>query len=212
MAIEHRSFPPGAELPPYFEDSNKAREVAYWAVATQRQIMRWEPLVAKWIWQLTYKQPQEPGIYWQASAERHFALIAAHHLIDAIDFASFPVTVPAIAHDELCENRDLLEHWADNMPVFNSHPRDVKPPRRSGQSFARRNERAGPYDGSAWDNTVGPKLTPNVPATTVRSLIDDVKAVVAVTYPNLAPYFEDWGAPLRRDTNDHFELWMPLEP
>jgi hypothetical protein len=93
-------------------------------------------------------------------------------------------------HAELREGRDLVEHWPDNMPVFNVHvhgkPRS-RAPRPSGRSFAERNPRDTPYDGG-WSSKYGAELLPNVPAQALHELLDAVEAEVLASDPDLARF------------------------
>jgi hypothetical protein len=84
-----------------------------------------------------------------------------------------------------------VEHWPDNLPVFNVHRRGkprAEPPRPSGRSFAERNPRDPPYDWLRWSNTEGAELLPNVPARAVHELLDAVQAEVLASDPNLARF------------------------
>jgi hypothetical protein len=53
--------------------------------------------------------------------------------------------------------RDLLEHWDENMPIFNGDSKEV-PPRPSGKRFAARNPTGTPYWSSEWNSKEGPLL------------------------------------------------------
>jgi hypothetical protein len=93
-----------------------------------------------------------------------------------------------VMRNEITEMRDLNEHWKDNAPVFNVRPRPGQPKRPTGRAFAARNPAHGPYWWLAWDNQVGPKLSPNVPAAAVHELLDRVEARVLNDYPDLAEF------------------------
>jgi hypothetical protein len=63
------------------------RQLLYWAVATRRQLGRWEPLVAANLRAQRGGPPFSDVLIWQAAHEHHFLLIAARHLITAIEMA-----------------------------------------------------------------------------------------------------------------------------
>jgi hypothetical protein len=82
----------------------------------------------------------------------------------------------------------LLEHWVENLPVFNVWPRPRQPARRSGRDFAARNPSDGPYWWLAWSSNQGAMLMPNVPAPAVHELLDAVEAEVLADDPSFASF------------------------
>jgi hypothetical protein len=196
--------------PPYFNDHSKVREVAFWAAATQTQIERWEPRFARRVAADTWKAapPIPKGDIWQEIADRHFVLVAAAQLLSAMKFASFPVRAPEPLATEIRAGRDLAEHWQDNMPIFNVHPRSETPKYPSGREFAALNPRDGPY-GFWWNSKVGPKLLPNVPAADLHVLIDRVKARVSADHPTLAEFFHEWALSPWFGGDDPNDRWFP---
>jgi hypothetical protein len=65
---------------------------------------------------------------WLAAIEHHFILIGARNLFRALDLApAANVSVDPTLRSELIEGRDLHEHWAENLPVFNMTPRQTQP-------------------------------------------------------------------------------------
>ena len=116
---------------------------------------------------------------WQAEMEHHFALIAARNLVKALELTpASAVPVEPTMRAELIEGRDLLEHWAENMPVFNVTPRPTQPRYRSGRDFAARNPRSGPYWWLGWSNKTGAMLMPHVSAPALHGLLDAVETEV----------------------------------
>ena len=199
----------------HFGDFGKFREVAVWSAASQIQIERWEPLVAQRIaYEFTKNdparaQPLPSDLAWRAEMERHFLLVAAAHLITALKFASFRVQMPALLAAELGAGRDLVEHWKENMPVFNSYPRTKVPPRESGKAFAASNPHSGPYGSEEWDNQVGPKILPKVPAAELQAVVERVKKQALMDRPSLTDFFHDWEPTPWIGGSDPSNRWFP---
>ena len=133
----------------YFDDVMINRQRLLFAIATRRQLDRWEPIVAAHVRRLMGdRQLDDPDI-WAAEIEHHFLLIAARNLLRALELPpSTNVTVDQTLRAELIEGRDLHEHWTENLPIFNVRPRPAQPPRRSGRDFAARNPDAALTTGS----------------------------------------------------------------
>lgn len=163
----------------YFGDIMVNRQRLLWAIATRRQLERWEPLVVSyWVANMAKAEPGEANI-WSAQIERHFALVAARNLVRALELepaASVPVNPTLRA--ELIEGRDLHEHWPENMPLFNVRPPPAQPTHRSGKDFAARNPERGPYWWLAWNDKTGALLLPHVSAPELHQLLDAVEAEV----------------------------------
>jgi len=193
----------------YFDPAGSAHAALLWAVATRVQLGRWESLSADHLRKDVYNIPLPMPSYWQGHYERHFCLIAARNLIGALDLLDPPLAVNKVLRDEITEARDLNEHWKDNMPVFNVHPRPSQPKRPSGKSFAARNPVRSPYCWWEWNNKDGPLLTPNVPAAALHELLDQVQDRVLADHPDLA----DFVPPPRPSPwlRDHGE-WWPVNP
>lgn len=173
----------------YFDELMLDRQRLLWAVATRRQLERWEPLVAAYWRGLLAGHNADGALVWTAEIEHHFALIAAHHLFDALDLPPASVVpVDPILRDELTQGRDLLEHWEDNLPVFLVTPQPWPPPRRSGQAFAARNPGRSPYWWLGFEDKLGALLMPQAPAMTLHGLLDAVEAEVLASDPGLADY------------------------
>jgi hypothetical protein len=162
----------------YFDDRMVNRQRLIWTIATRRQLERWEPLVAESV-RRHFANRQLDGVdIWTAATEHHFALVAARNLFRALDLPPANISVDPMVRDELIEGRDLHEHWPDNLPVFNVTPRQVQPPYPSGQRFAARNPKSGPYWWLGWGNKTGARLLPNVSAPALHELLDAVEADV----------------------------------
>jgi hypothetical protein len=130
----------------YFDATMVNRQRLLWAIATRRQLERWEPIVAALVRDGFASRPLAGADVWSAEVERHFALVAARNLFRALDLPPRTnVTVDSTLRSELIEGRDLQEHWTENMPVFNVTPRPTQPKYPTGKAFADRNPRSDPY-------------------------------------------------------------------
>ncbi len=174
----------------YYRDQNVNWQLLLWAVAVRQQLERWEPLVAAHIKAaFNAGSPLTESEIWQGQIEHHFALVAARNLLHAIDLAqNHGITVDADLRQEIIEGRDLLEHWKENLPIFNVTPRPAEPKYRSGKSSAARHPNRSPYYWLHWTNKRGPLLLPNVAALDLRELIDRVEAVVLASSPSLSRF------------------------
>jgi hypothetical protein len=174
---------------PYFNERMINRQRLAWAVATRRQLERWEPIVAAVIRRSFAGLPPEGPDVWAAEMERHFALVAACNLLRALDLAPTSVSVDPTLRAELIDGRNLLEHWAENenMAVFNVQPR-VAEPRRSAKSFAERNPGRRPYFPLLWNSKTGAQLMPNVSAPALHELLDAAEAEVVSKDAALSRY------------------------
>ena len=162
----------------YFDETMVNRQRLLWAVATRRQLERWEPLVAAahldW---LAGGQPDGADV-WSAEVEHHFALVAAGNLLDALDLPpKTGVPVDATLRAELIDGRNLHEHWTEHLPVFNVSPRPEEP-KLSGKSFAERNPESNPFWWLRWNPKTGAQLMPQVSAPQLHELLDAVEAEV----------------------------------
>jgi hypothetical protein len=170
----------------YFDQWMVSRQRLLWAVATRRQLERWEPLVASVV-RPDSIVPDAMTVL-SAEIEHHFALVAARHLIRAMEELPPPMVVPVddTLRAELIEGRDLHEHWVENMPIFNVTPRAAQPKYPSGKAFAQRHPEHGPYWWLDWSGKTGARLMPNVPAPVLHELLDAVEAEVLSDDPELA--------------------------
>jgi hypothetical protein len=90
---------------------------------------------------------------WAAEIEHHFALVAARHLLRALDFEpATRISIDSTLRAELIEGPHLLEHWPENLPVFLVTPRRDEPPHPSGKEFAERNPGRDPYSWLSWSS------------------------------------------------------------
>lgn len=174
----------------YFSDVSLNRQLLLWAVAARRQLERWEPLVAAHVRANLGGGPRLPDAeIWQAQIEHHFALVAARNLLHAIDLANdYRIPLQPILRQELIDGRDLLEHWKENLPIFNTTPRPAEPKYPSGKRFAARHPRRTPYYWLSWTNTRGAMLLPDAAAPDLHELIDRVEATVLGKDPQLARF------------------------
>jgi len=183
------------------------RQRLLWAQATRRQLGRWERLVAIAVRRDLDKRESVDGAFWLAESEHHLLLAAARSLLRALELEPQSAVISdTVMRDELQEVRDLLEHWDENMPVFNVTPRKVDPPHPSGRAFAERNPHRTPYNPEAWSNVGGAQVTPNVTAPALHDLLDAVEAEVLEVSPELARFVE-----VRAETPwmRHGEEWWP---
>jgi hypothetical protein len=194
---------------PYFESLMQHRQALLWAIGTRRQLDRWEPPVVEHLSRANSTMKMPAALIWQGEIDRHLALVSANHMFTAMDLWPDPVPVPKLLRDEINETRDLNEHWDDNMPVFNQHPRQETPKRRTGRSFAERNPVLGPYCWWAWDSSRGAMLTPNVAATEVRDVITAIEVATLLGQPELARFIPPAvPSPWARDADGN---WFPPE-
>ena len=142
----------------YFGELMVNRQRLLWTIATRRQLERWEPYVAANAVRNMAGRKLDSADIWSAQIEHHFALVAARHLLLAIELEpASGVSIDSTMRAELIEGRHLHEHWLDNLPVFNISPRVEEPPFSSGRSFAKRNTGQGPWpDGEAWEHVEEP--------------------------------------------------------
>lgn len=174
----------------YFDDLMANRQRLLWAVATRRQLERWELLVAASVRADLGRGPAfEDAAIWHSAIEHHFVLIAARHLVEALELdPPTGVVLDSTMGDELVDGRNLLEHWVEGMPVFNVRPRPALP--RGAQRFAARNPQHGPYDWLAWSNKKGAEVMPHVSAFELHDLLDVVEADVLGKDAALARFLE----------------------
>ncbi len=192
----------------YFDDAMVNRQRLLWAIATRRQLERWEPIVAAINRELLAERKPARADVWSAEIEHHLALVAARNLLRALalDPAS-SVPVDPTMRTELLDGRNLHEHWDEYLPVFN-----VKPPVRtpaadtSGERFAKRNPGRSPYGWFRWSNQKGAQLVPNVPAPALHELLDAVEADVLGRNPTLSDFVPERApSPWIRDDGE----WWP---
>jgi len=136
-------------------------------------------------------------ISFNRSEARRTQPVAIVHRHGSVDPMRIPIHVTnegagtAVLRAEVIEGRDLNEHWAENMPIFNVSPRPETPSRRSGKDFAERNPRRGPYSQSNWNLKTGAMLLPNVSASALHDLLDDAEAEVLESTPSLSEYIPE---------------------
>ena len=113
----------------------------------------------------------ESAAIWHAAIEHHFVLVAARNLVQALELdPPTSVVLDATMRAELVDGRNLLEHWAEGMPVFNMHPRRNVP--RQAKRFAALNPKDGPYEWLAFGNTNGAEVIPHVSAFELHDLLE----------------------------------------
>lgn len=174
----------------YYDGLMLNRQRLFWAIATRRQLARWEPLVARHVRELLFRKREFPGAdIWLAEMEHHFALVAARHLLTALELdPPSTVAIDQTMRAEIIEGRDLHEHWLENLPLFNVRPRRTEPRHRSAKDFAKRHPDRGPYSWLTWNGEEGALLMPNVPALALHELLDAVQAEVIASDPDMEPF------------------------
>ena len=176
----------------YFNEHAIDRELLLWAVATRRQLDRWEACVAE-IVRLGQALPGE--LVWRSSAERHLVFVSARHLVRATALSNDP-PLDAPLSDGITDVRNLLEHWDENAPIFNKWPQvipegDAKRRFPSRKRFAEQHPEVTPFSSFAWDSTSGPKLLPTIPAHMLHAALDVVEAAVLQRRPELAEFVSE---------------------
>jgi hypothetical protein len=122
----------------YFDERMVNRQRLLWTIATRRQLERWEPYVAASVLRSMEGGDLDSADIWSAEIEHHFALVAARHLLRALELEpATRVSIDPTLRAELIQGRDLHEHWPENLPVFNVSPRVEEPPRATGGCLAR---------------------------------------------------------------------------
>jgi hypothetical protein len=128
--------------------------------------------------------------FWSGQIEHHFALVAAGNLLDALDLPpTSGVPIDSTLRAELTDGRNLLEHWAEHLPVFYVSLRSEEP-KLSGKSFAARNPESSPFWWLRWNPKAGALLMPQVSAPQLHELLDAVEADVLANDPALADYVQ----------------------
>jgi hypothetical protein len=136
--------------------------------------------------------------------------VAARNLLRALDLEPpSGLAIDPTIRAELREGRDLVEHWPENLPVFNVTPRREDPPRPSGKAFAARNPQHGPYNWLSWSSKKGAELLPNVSATELHELLDAVEAEVLASDSELSRFVPARAvSPWHRENGE----WWPKRP
>ena len=180
----------GTPVDPYFKTGGIERAALSWAVATRVQLDRWATYASLNLLGRLWgaDTPLDGVALWQLQFEHHFAVLAADHMLMAIDRLDPPIPVEQSLSEGIADLRDMLEHWLDNMPVFNQHPRPRQPAHRSGKRFAQNHPDRSPYNWLAWDSGVGPRLSTTVTANEVRALTYEVEARIVGDDPTYADY------------------------
>lgn len=191
----------------YFDEESVARQVLFWSVGARRHLELWEERVASWI-RVNLKDQQaipDGQLVWAAALDRHLVFVCMRNVLRALDLAKKPPRLERKFTAAIKNVRDLLEHWDENMPVFNVSPRG-SPKRKSGQAFAADNPYDTPYGSMSWRSSVGAVLTPDVPASAMHASLDQLESWAVGVNPALVDY-----VPSRRESpwihTDSGEWW-----
>jgi hypothetical protein len=172
----------------YFDERMRNRQRLIWAVATRRQLERWEPIVARAVLEGFARRQLSGAEVWSAQIKHHFALVAAGNLVDALDLPpKSGVPIDPTLRAELIDGRNLHEHWREQLPVFNVSPRPEEP-KLSGKSFAARNPEKSPFWWLRWNLKAGAQLMPQVSAPQLHQLLDATEAEVLAEDAALSEY------------------------
>jgi hypothetical protein len=173
----------------HFEGIDGLRQILLWTVATRQALERWESSVAAAIRLDLQEQRRPPGqLIWTAEIDRHWTFIAARNLLRALKTTDLGLMVDGELEAAVIQHRDLLEHWDENMPVFNIRPRQADPGRKSGREYARKYPDSTPYGNIRWNSADGPLLGSGVTAMQLHALLDDVQARTVAQHPSLESY------------------------
>ena len=156
------------------------RQRLLWAIATRKQLERWEPLVASfWRADPATAHPDEADI-WSAEIEHHFALVAVGNLFQALDFApAASVSVDQILRAELIQRprppRTLAREHA-GIQRITAHGTAASP---LGKGVRRSQSRARAILVAPIGSQEGRFApAPHVPASALHRLLDAVEAEV----------------------------------
>lgn len=165
------------------------RQVLLWTIATRQALERWEASVASAIRLEMYEKRRPPGrLLWAAEIDRHWTFVAARNLLRALKVIDLEIRVDNELDEAIIQHRDLLEHWDENMPVFNSFPRQMTPPRPPGKRYASDNPESSPYGQIRWNGSHGPILGSWLPAEKLHEFLDVVQEEVHARSPSLMDY------------------------
>lgn len=191
----------------FFDSSFGVRQVLFWAVATRRHLELWETHVARIVADDLMGRKSSGQLIWNSQLDRHMTIICLRNVLRALDVAEDPPEVPSVVANTVKNVRDLLEHWDENMPIFNVTPRREEPPRTSGKDFAKAHPNQSPYYGINWKGKDGAMVTPNLAAPALHRLLDSLEQWATGASPALADYVPERGAtPWQRDESG---IWWP---
>ncbi len=89
---------------PYFDHPlMQHRQVLLWAVATRRQLDRWEPLVVDHLRHAQTHTAMPAARMWQGEAEHHFAIVAFDHMLEALKLWPVPMHIPEVVEQEMAK-------------------------------------------------------------------------------------------------------------
>lgn len=180
-----------SQTDPYWEPLAIRRETLFWVVATRIQLRRWEvahaPIVRAAV--IEDREPDGAAI-WEAQRERHLTFVAARNLVRALNLDGQEVELDKTLN-VMHWGRDLLEHWDENMPIFNQRPRPRDPKFATGRNYAERYEDHSPFSFGAWRGDEGPLLTPDLSVAELHSILDEVEAQILTAAPHMRQYLKE---------------------
>ena len=183
---------------PNREDSyiGEKRSILIWVGAAIQQLHVWETALATDFVRSWKKEPADGRVLWNIYIHHHFLIVALNHMLTALDAATgkgiYHIKIDPTVRAEIRETRDLLEHWKENAPIFNTHPRPKQPKHPSGKNWANRNPPpARPYSAIRWDNKAGPRITPNITSAAIwdilNKIISDLRATDGAKWDAFLP-------------------------
>lgn len=147
---------------------------------------------------------------WEMRVEHHFALIALRDMIQAHDQIDDAPTIDPALRSRLIAVRDLLEHWNENLPVFNAG--EGAPGYRSGKWFAAEHPGDTPFLAFMnWNSTHGPMIAPDTPASEVREVLDAMERYVLQRHPQLSDFLPERAASPWLGGDDRGDRWYPRD-
>lgn len=173
------------------DDDMQNRQLLLWLVAARQQLRRWEATLADVLRDELHNRRAPGHSIWQSEVDKHLALVALNNVLRAIDNADGRYTSmdEEIARD-IRNQRDLHEHWNEQMPAFYYVPSSPEVLHRGGVTFAQRHPGRRPFGGLSWNSRAGPELGPGILASAVHSYLDLVQSEVLRSAPSLEAYVQ----------------------
>lgn len=194
----------------FFSGLSGARQVLFWVVATRRHLELWDEHVARIVAEDLRSRESDGQLIWDSQLDRHLTIVCLRNVLRALDVVENPPEVPSGIGETIKNVRDLLEHWDENMPIFNVSPRKAEPPRPPGKDFAKTHPDQTPYYGISWNGKRGSMVTPNLAAAQLHDLLDRLEGWAIEMSPSLKGFVHvRKPSPWQRD--DSGILWPAAE-
>jgi hypothetical protein len=168
------------------DDRVQDRDVLVWVRATFEQLDRWETRLLTYLRARRTADESDLLDIWSAQTERHFALVAASHVITAVARTRGRLPMPPSEMvDMIVALRDIHEHWEQQQPMFDRRPIAEDRLVRAGKRFARSNPGVHPLWWLNWDEREGSMLVDALPTEDVRRYLRKVEQLVIANDPSL---------------------------